>query len=59
MVQWVKDPALSLQGLGSLLWCMFDPWPGKFHMPWEYKKKKKKEMKYEYSVFSSHTPKNH
>ena len=26
MEQWVKDPALSLQQFGSLLWCGFDPW---------------------------------
>ena len=25
--QQVKDPALSLQQLGSLLWFGFDPWP--------------------------------
>ena len=30
----VKDPVLSLQRLGSLLWCGFDPWPWNFHMPW-------------------------
>ena len=29
MAQWVKDPALSVQQLGSLLWLGFDPWPGK------------------------------
>ena len=28
MVQWVKDPALSL------LWIEFDPWPGNFCVPW-------------------------
>ena len=28
MEQQVKDPALSLQPIGSLLWCSFDPWPG-------------------------------
>ena len=33
MTQWVKDPALSLQQLGLLLWCRFDPWPGNLHMP--------------------------
>ena len=33
MVQWVKDPALSLQQLGLLLWREFDPWPGNFQMP--------------------------
>ena len=32
MAQWVKDPVLSLQWLSLLLWCRFDPWPGKFHM---------------------------
>ena len=26
MVQWVKDPVLSL------LWCRLDPWPGNFYM---------------------------
>ena len=29
----VKDPALSLQWLGLLLWHGFDPQPGNFHMP--------------------------
>ena len=42
VAQWVKDPALSLQWLRSLLWCGFDPKPRKFHMPWEWPKKKKK-----------------
>ena len=32
MAQWVKDLVLSLQWLGSLLWCRFDPWPGSIHM---------------------------
>ena len=31
MVQWVKDPALSLQQLRLLLWLGFDPWPRNFH----------------------------
>ena len=31
VVQWVKGLGLSLQQLGSLLWCRFDPWPGNFH----------------------------
>ena len=31
--QLVKDLAFSLQRLGTLNWCRFDPWPGKFHMP--------------------------
>ena len=29
----VKDPVLSMQRLGSLLGCGFDPWPQNFHMP--------------------------
>ena len=31
MVQQVKDSALSLQQLRSLLWCGFDPSPGNFY----------------------------
>ena len=34
VVQWVKDLALSLQGLKSLLWPEFHPWLGKFYMSW-------------------------
>ena len=33
VTQWVKDPLLSLQQLGLLLWRGFCPWPGNFHMP--------------------------
>ena len=33
LAQWVKDPMLSLQQLGSLLWHGFSLWPGNFHMP--------------------------
>ena len=32
MAQWAKDPALSLQRLGSLLRCRFSSWPGSFHL---------------------------
>ena len=28
VAQWVKDLALSLQHLESLLWRQFNPWPG-------------------------------
>ena len=31
MAQRVKDPMLSLQQLGSLVWHRFYPWPGNFH----------------------------
>ena len=37
VVQWVKDPVLSL------LWCGFFPWPENFHMPQVQHQKKKKE----------------
>ena len=30
---------MSLQCLGSLLWCGFDPWPRNFHMPRAHLKK--------------------
>lgn len=32
IAQQVKDPVLSLQQLGSLLWLRFKPWLGDFHM---------------------------
>ena len=41
MAQWVKDPVLSLRGLGSLLWVGFDPWPSNLHMPHAWPKKKR------------------
>ena len=41
----VKDLALSLLWLRSLLWWGFDPWPGNFCMPWAWQKKKKKKKK--------------
>ena len=34
MLQRVKDPALSLQHLRSLLWHGFNPWPRNFCVPW-------------------------
>ena len=33
VVQWVKNPASSLQWLGLLLWLEFSLWPRNFHMP--------------------------
>ena len=53
MAQQVKDPALSPQYLGSLLWLRFDPWPGELpHAAGadKKKKKKKKEKKKERTV---------
>ena len=43
MVQGVKDPALSLKQLRSLMWSWFNPWPGNFHMPQVQLKKKEKK----------------
>ena len=42
MAQWVKNLALSLLWLGSLLWHRFNPWPRHFHMPWVQLQIKKK-----------------
>ena len=39
-MQQVKDPALSLQQPGSLLWHSFDPWLGDIHMLQAQKEKK-------------------
>lgn len=36
----VKDPVLSLKWLGSLLWHGLDLWPGNFHVPLAWSKKK-------------------
>ena len=41
-MQQVKDLALPLQRLGSLLCHRFDLWPGNFHMPWAWHVGKKK-----------------
>ena len=38
-MQLVKDPVLSLQWLGLLLWCGFDPFFRDFHMTWVWPKK--------------------
>lgn len=46
MVQWVKGPALSLQGCGSLPWRRFGPQTGNFHMLL-VRPKKKKEKRWE------------
>ena len=45
MVQLVKDLMLSLKWFGSMLCCGFDPWPGNFHIPKEWGKKKKKKKR--------------
>lgn len=37
MAQHVKDPMWSLQWLGSLLRCRFDPWPGNLLILWQKK----------------------
>lgn len=42
MTQWIRDLALSLKQLRSLLWCEFDSWSGNFYMSSVQLKKKKK-----------------
>ena len=44
MGQLVKGPALSLQWLGSLLWCGFNSWPRNFHVPRVQPNKEKKKI---------------
>ena len=44
-MQRVKDPALSLLRLGSLLWHGFASWPGNFHMLCMQPKRKEKKNK--------------
>ena len=41
----IKDLALSLQWLRSMLWCRFDSWPVNFHMLPMWQKKKQKNKK--------------
>ena len=45
MAQWVKDLALSLLWLMSLLSCGFNPWPGKFCMIYAQPKRKERKEK--------------
>ena len=45
MAQQVKDLAWSLRRPRSLLWFGFDPWPGNFHVPWLWTKKRNKFKK--------------
>ena len=62
LTQWVKDLALSLLGLGSMLRLRFDSWPGNFCMPWMWhpknninnknSKKKKHTKKHKVKVVS-------
>ena len=54
MVQRVKDLALSLQQLGSLLWCGFDPWHGNFHLL-QAQPKKPNNYIYAYHVYIKQT----
>ena len=54
LLQWVKDLALSLQWLRSLLWCRFNPWPGELPHAmhgWGQKNKKDKQILIHWSPF--------
>ena len=44
VAQWVKDPALSLQRLWSLLWLWFHPCPGNVRMLWVHQKEKDDQL---------------
>ena len=46
VVQQVKDPMLSLQQLGLLLWHGFNPWPWNFHVLQAQPKNKLKKEKH-------------
>ena len=50
MAQWVKNPALTLQGLRLLLWHRFDPWPRNFYISSSAAKKKKKKKKRQLTI---------
>ena len=54
MMQWVKDLALSMQRLVSLLWRGFDSWPGNCHMLQAWQKKKKERKKKEKERLYTH-----
>ena len=46
MVQWIKDPVLSL------LWRRLDPWTGNFCLLWAWPKKEKENLQVnEYGSF--------
>lgn len=45
MAQWAKDPVLSLQWLGPLLWREVKPWLRNFHVP-----RAKKNFKLEFPI---------
>ena len=45
VAQSVKDLVLSLLWLGSLLWCMFNPWLRNLHIPQEEPKNFKNKIK--------------
>ena len=53
MAQQVKEPALSLQQFGLLLWCRLDPWPGKLHMLQARPKQKEEENEIKGSISSN------
>ena len=46
VAQWVKDPALSLQWLGSLLWHGLSPWPRNIYIPRVQPKRGEKKKKW-------------
>ena len=53
VAQWVKDPVLSLQRLGSLLRCRFSPWPRNFTCH-KYGQKKSSYVEFEHAKMTFH-----
>ena len=53
VAQQVKNPALSLLQLDSLLWHRFNPWPKNFHIMWSWSKKKKKGLDFSINLKTS------
>lgn len=51
----VKDLALLLLWLGSLLWQGFSPWPRNFCKPWAWAKKKTKQKQNPTLIISLYT----
>ena len=47
VIQWFKDPVLSLQQLGWLMWYGFDSWPVNAHIVWMSSKNKERKKKKE------------
>ena len=50
---WIKDPVLLQLWYRLQMWLRFHPWPGNFHMPclWPKKKKKRNYKKRKHDIY--------